>query len=90
MFTTKNGEINKKNIPNDSINLNVSSFGYQKLKIPGLNLKNITKNNIELKLSLDQNMMILGMIISCPPIINKDPETHGQTIITGKEIRRTP
>jgi hypothetical protein len=30
------------------------------------------------------------MIISCPPIINKDPDSQGKTTITGEELRRSP
>lgn len=86
-FTLK---IIKGSVPNDSIDLIVSYIGYNKLKILGLDLRNSINNEIHLERKLHQDMTVGMIIISCPPIINKDPESHGTTIITGDELRRSP
>jgi hypothetical protein len=74
----------------DNVDLIISSLGYKKMKVKGIKLSKEHNSILNLELEYDIQEITLGMIISCPPIINKDPESHGATIITGDELRRSP
>jgi hypothetical protein len=85
-----NLRIRKNTILPDSIDLSVSSLGYRKMKVTGVELSKDVNTTLNLELEYDVQEITMGYIISCPPIINIDPESHGQTIITGEELRRSP
>lgn len=76
-------------IKKPSIELFFSSIGYKKTNIE-FSTKNQTKLNV--KLDYDAEIMLLGMINydKHDSLINRDPESHGKTIITGDDIRRSP
>ena len=82
-------KINKRLVPSDSIDLNFKYIGYIDLKIVDLELNKSVHNVIHLKRKLHQQMT-LGMIMINHNVIDRDPLSHGRTIITGEELRRSP
>tara|TARA_B100000809_G_scaffold265497_1_gene324517 strand:- start:4673 stop:5407 length:735 start_codon:yes stop_codon:yes gene_type:complete len=85
--------IGKKTIPSDSIDLCISYVGYNDLKILGFDLKSNSKNEFHLKqqvYEIHQLRHTVGMIRIDQHVIDRDPLSHGRTIIISDELRRSP
>lgn len=85
-------KVDLDSIQSASIDLKISALGYMKTKVTGVELSCGEKSVVNLELEFNSHEISLGIIISTPniPLINRDPESHGTTIITGEELRRSP
>ncbi len=76
---------------NDTVEIIFTYFGYTKTKVKNVVLGEGETLVNDLLMNLDQEIILMGDVwIEEPPIINKDPEKHGETIIKSEEIKRSP
>ncbi len=96
VMTDENGkyklELYQEDLNFDGILISFEGLGYKRFLVKDILLRD--QKHILVSVKLDEEFeMLLGdieYIPEEPPLINKDPNSHGETIIKGEDLRKSP
>ena len=83
-------ELSKEELKGTKFSLRVTYVGFLSFEKTDIELDDISSIELDIVLEDDEIILMGDVWIEEPPILNKDPNSHGETIIDKDEIKRSP